>query len=235
MAEVSAPDIVYINKPGDENPELRYSLRSLANLPHGTVWISGYIPSWVTGVREIHVHRVTGWSKYRAATTNLRAAVTHRGVSERFYLFNDDFYILTEIDEVPMLNRGPVDEVIDSYARRQVLGDYVAGMAQSRDLLYSLGVPEPLSYELHIPMPLDKRLMIEVLDLCRGLACPHWRTVYGNLHCKSSPTMQDVKSIRSDDPLIGTTYASTNTLSTKGVAGRALRHRFPNRCSYERF
>ena len=69
------PDIVYVVRPGERNEELRYSLRSLSNLPHGRVWIAGYMPKWVTGVEHIpspakpgsHVH----------AKANLRAACQH--------------------------------------------------------------------------------------------------------------------------------------------------------------
>ena len=34
-------DIVYFVKDTDTNEELRYSLRSLANFPHGKVWFYG--------------------------------------------------------------------------------------------------------------------------------------------------------------------------------------------------
>ena len=43
-------DIVYVVRPGDENEALRYSLRSLANIPHRTVWIAGYRPKWCYGI-----------------------------------------------------------------------------------------------------------------------------------------------------------------------------------------
>lgn len=46
-------DILYLCRPG-ENLELRYSLRSLRNVPHGRVWIFGDCPDWVTNVNLVH-------------------------------------------------------------------------------------------------------------------------------------------------------------------------------------
>ena len=40
-------DVVYCVKELITNEELRYSLRSLRNLPHRKVWIFGGCPKWV--------------------------------------------------------------------------------------------------------------------------------------------------------------------------------------------
>lgn len=40
-------DIVYFVKESAKNEELRYSLRSLKNFPHGRVWFYGYCPSFL--------------------------------------------------------------------------------------------------------------------------------------------------------------------------------------------
>ena len=53
-------DAVYYVRPGDRNDELRYSLRSLANLPHDRVWIVGHTPPWVTGIESIQGNTVGG-------------------------------------------------------------------------------------------------------------------------------------------------------------------------------
>ena len=40
-------DVVYCVKDDPDNEELRYSLRSLKNLPHQKVWIYGGGPKWL--------------------------------------------------------------------------------------------------------------------------------------------------------------------------------------------
>ncbi|MFF3129757.1 hypothetical protein ACFVRD_48125 [Streptomyces sp. NPDC057908] len=47
MGDGERPDIVYVVRPWNQNEQLRYSLRTLANLPHRRVWIAGYCPTWV--------------------------------------------------------------------------------------------------------------------------------------------------------------------------------------------
>lgn len=103
------PDIVYPVRPGTINEELRYSLRSLANVPHGRVWIAGHRPPWARGVGHIPVPPQA--TKYLGSTANLRAAVEHPEVAEEFLYFNDDFFVMTAVQEVPALHRGPVDRV----------------------------------------------------------------------------------------------------------------------------
>ena len=53
MRKETAMDLVYVVRDG-ANPELRYSLRSVAvNLPHDRVWIVGHVPAWITGCETV--------------------------------------------------------------------------------------------------------------------------------------------------------------------------------------
>lgn len=106
------PDVVYINRPGDENEELRYSLRSLKNLPHDRVFIVGYSPVWVRGCESIAVDPQR--SKHASAESNLIAACSSLEVSDPFYVFNDDFYVMQEMETIPVLHEGPLSEVTDA-------------------------------------------------------------------------------------------------------------------------
>src|SRR5688572_13246658 len=100
-----APDIVYVCRPGDDNEELRYSLRSLRNLPHGRVFVAGYCPVWVSSeVERIPVPRMS--DKHTHALASLVAAMNDERVSDPFVMFNDDFYIMRPMDRVPILHTG---------------------------------------------------------------------------------------------------------------------------------
>src|SRR5690606_30767194 len=80
--------------------ELRYSLRSLANLPHDRVFIAGGLPNWVDNVE--HIETVQEWpSKYVNLCVNIASACCDDRVSDPFILFNDDFFVMEPVEQVP--------------------------------------------------------------------------------------------------------------------------------------
>src|SRR5690606_39482205 len=84
---------------------------------------------------------------------NVLAARTHPDISDPFLLFNDDFFVLQPIEEVPILHNGPVGG-----APRSSVGmsTYQQGRIDTRRLLQQWGYQRPLSYELHIPLEVHK-------------------------------------------------------------------------------
>lgn len=226
-------DVVYVCRAGDRNEELRYSLRSIArHLAHDRVWIAGYRPSWVQNVEHIPVEQ-TG-TKWQNSTANLRAACEHPDVPDTFILMNDDFYLLADMDEVPVQNRGQVDDVAAANSHDD--GAYVRGMRQTATRLREHGITDPLSFELHVPMPVDKDVMLRAIDMGRDVQVWHKRTAYGNLAGLTGDTIRDVKIHgRRGLPQVGDQFVSTNDHSSRdGEIGRYLRARFRQRCRYER-
>jgi hypothetical protein len=224
-------DVVYVVGPSERNDELRFSLRSLAaHLPHDRVWIAGRRPRWVSEeVGHIPV-RQTG-SRWRNSTVNLRAACEHPEVSGQFLYVNDDMFLMEPISEVPVLHRGPLEEVLAA-TRRSL---YRQGAMDTAALMRRLGVPEPyLSYELHIPLPVEKAGMLEALDAGRALPVLHKRTLYGNLHGVGGEQVEDVK-VRglSEDPPEGPWLSSTDAAFHRGEVGRRIKAAFPDVCRYE--
>lgn len=233
-------DLVYVVKQGDDNEELRYSLRSLRNLEHGTVWIVGYKPPWVTGVGHLPTRQDR--SKYENSTANLLAAATHPEVSEDFVLMNDDFFVVKPVDQVPVLHRGPVVRVEHHYYEKykdQMPGDYRLGMTQTKYLLERWGHADPLSYEVHVPMPLEKAKVVEVLKRAfdtEKIRALHKRTLYGNVWDLGGTEIADTKVLSNGfwHPN-GLPFVSTNDSSFKiGSIGVSLRKRFPDPSPYER-
>jgi hypothetical protein len=224
-------DIVYLCR-GGENEELRLSLRSVdEHLPHDRVWIFGAAPRWVRNVELIESSQREG-TKYRNTTTALRAACEHPDVSDPFVLFNDDFFIVEPVEVVPRLNRGPLDSVIDYYSRRY-RSNYVRGMIETRELMRSLDIDEPLSYELHVPMIIEKQTMIDALDLGRDIHPLHKRTLYGNMIGYGGETIEDVKMVSLRAPLPTGPWLSTSDTSFVKDVGRILRWRFSRPSRYE--
>ena len=224
-------DVVYLCREG-ENEELRYSLRSLRNLPHERAWIFGGAPEWLRGAELVPVDQHA--SKYRVTSAAMRAACLHPDVSDPFVLMNDDFFIMEPLAEVPALNRGPVDDVAAEYERRVGASPYLEGMLATRDLLHEFGCEDPLSYELHVPLPVRKAEMLEALDVgeAAGIGVLHKRTLYGNLAKLGGATIADVKLCRRRQAVPKGPWLSTLD-ATFPAALPVLARRFPKPSPFE--
>lgn len=218
-------DVVYLCQPG-QNEELRYSLRSLVNLPHDEVWIAGDAPAWYRG-NLLKVKR--RGSKWEQTTANLVEAVGCADISDEFVVMNDDFFVMKPVDELPVFHRGPIRRHIE-----QARGSYKMGLSQ---LLRWWKGPELLSYELHVPMTLTKAGVRVVLDS----GCPPFprdaakRTLYGNLNAVGGSYMRDVKILARDQPFDSeATYLSTNEFTfNREPVGAFIRERFPDPSQWE--
>jgi hypothetical protein len=199
-------DVVYLCRPG-ENEELRYSLRSLRNLPHGKVWIFGGAPDWVNRDRvnvievpqEEFNFRQAWLTKYLNVRRNLTAAVRHKDVSANFTYMNDDFYVTEAIDKVPILNYGTREQFGAYYlAHSKVPSNYVQAEFDTLDWVsQEFGIEDPLSYALHVPLPVKKASMeglLQILPETLPSGQPaHLRTAYGNAARLGGKTIRDVK------------------------------------------
>ena len=238
-------DAVYVCRKGDENEELRYSLRSLAtNAPFvQKVWIAGYMPRWVEGVGYIRV--VQGWPhKAKNVRENLRAVTANRAVSDDFILMNDDFYIMKPITEIPVLQRGPLYLVVQGQKeRRGGTSSYLRYAIETGRLLESWGFKpdDILAYNLHVPMVMNKeKLKQTILKMGDTVMGAHLRTVYGNMHHVGGELIKDRKDIADHTA----TFVSSSdrafaadTKNRKGKAGQGLaqmiRAAFPDPSRFE--
>lgn len=190
-------DIVYTLRNHYDGEELRYSLRSLKNIPHDKVFFVGGCPRWAKNI--IHIPTEQKGTKYKNTTNNLITACNDPRISANFILMNDDFFILEQIKNPTKelnLYMGTVQSYIDKLKKRHPTGSaYIKGMEQTKGFLEGLGVSEPLSYELHIPFVLNKKKFLKMFELTgvKEIPCFHKRTVYGNLHLKGGTDTKDVK------------------------------------------
>jgi hypothetical protein len=220
-------DVVYLVRPGDANDELRYSLRSLSNLPHDRVWIAGHKPAWVSNVR--HLPTVQASSKHHNAFGNLLAALRCDDISAEFVLMNDDFFITSPLPSVPTLHRGPVTDVVAEYRRMFPRGSlYTTAMQATMEWLQAQGIPEPLSYELHTPMVIDRAGMLEVIARAEDDGVDvqrfHYRTAWGNLVGVGGVRVEDCKVYTRHHATIPKPFASTTDATFRdGYVGRMLR------------
>src|SRR5690606_29898466 len=99
---------------GEDNEELRMSLRSLANLPHRRVFIVGHTPRWVRGVTSIPGNLRQGASGWRHGWDNVRLIADYDGdMTDTVVVMNDDFVVMEPIEDLPLYYRGPLEQHID--------------------------------------------------------------------------------------------------------------------------
>lgn len=224
---------------GDENQELRYSLRSLKNIPHENVYLVGYKPSWVKNVQ--HIERFQKLStKYKNITLNMYAACNNENISEDFIYMDDDFFLIESMEDIYPFHRGKLDDLAERY-RALNSRTYADGLEEISRRLKELGIASPLSYELHIPMLFNKKRFKHILELddSYALRAPifHVRSFYGNYYNIGGQHMNDVKIYWQEDnrasKMRGRKFISSSDDSFKGYITQYLRELFPEKSQYE--
>ena len=91
-------DIVYILKEDTPTDELRYSIRSVCeNFPYNRIWFVGGKPNGITP--DIYLHHVQkGETPWQKSTSSVYRVCQDKRLTEDFWLFNDDFFVMHKID-----------------------------------------------------------------------------------------------------------------------------------------
>jgi hypothetical protein len=160
-------DAVYLVKPGDDNEELRFSLRSLAkNMPYvDRVFVAGYTPSWVRNVESIALEPLD--DKFDNQFQSLRAACADERISDDFVLMNDDQFALVEMDFLPAWHLGGLRLLIRRLAKRgqTAKGDrWFYGLQQTAKQMRAWGHPNPNAYEAHMPLLFNRHTLAARMD-----------------------------------------------------------------------
>lgn len=227
------PDVVIPVKVDEHNEELRYVLRSLSNLPHRRVHIFGFAPRWVNRDTVNVVERRHQANKFEIVLGHVRAACMSTAVSDDFVLFNDDMYVMRPIDEIPVLNAGPVPDVVAYYRARGNNSTWVRSMESTNTRLEQLGYRDVLSFENHTPLPVNSRAMLAAIGLRN---CHRWndRTAYGAVAGLVGDYSPDVKIYTPTDPIPDSPLLSTADVALDGPVLERFQTTFPDPCRYER-
>lgn len=222
-------DVLFPVRESEINEQLRFALRSLKNFPHGKVYISGYKPSWVKNVQHIKL-TPQGETRFEKANLNIYKAC-QSDISQRFVLMYDDIYITKPIDEIPLLNRGDIDDVLKLYGNRQSI--WLDTMRRTKTFLESQNM-NTLSFEMHAPIVMDKDKYLETYDFMTRNRIPHGstRTVYGNMHGLEGEKSADVKVYDWKYPMPNKPFFST-THRVFPMIKPLLLKLFPEPCEYE--
>ena len=240
--EQEHPDVLYIFGSGSRwaDNEIRYSLRSIAQyLPHGRVYIVGDRPFFSKGL--IHLPTMDPYPhKLKNSIHKLAIGVGREDMSERFYLFNDDFYFLQQAPRVlPVYHRGPLNASIERHPTGQ--GYYAMALAHTLAKLKKHGYAHPLNYSVHYPMLFEKERVKEVLSKFGGPGNGYaFRTCYGNHFSLGGTQVKDLPGgycpmkLNQWRDISDAPFISTSDEAVKDARFREfMAERFPDPCQYE--
>ena len=222
-------DIVYILRNDIVADELRYSLRSLENFPHGNVWFIGGCPRGFTPDRKMSFIQ-QGYSKWERVRNSLVKVFQNDDITEDFWLFNDDFYILEPIKDLDYMHALTLEERVNHIRRYKGYSSYARRLLETATTLRGHGY-NTLDYALHVPMKINREKGMQTITEFNN---PMFRSLYGNMHDVGGIYFKDVKisdTIRV--PKEGQTLVSTSNSSFQGNIGRWLKDRFPEKSIYE--
>lgn len=235
--DLSELDVVYTVRLGDNNEELKCSVRSLVNLPHRNVWMAGYLPSWTRGVYHLTTYKVS-MNKVCNTDHNWVQVAMNREISEPFILMNDDFFVMKPVDCLPSRYVSTHEAFLKRYQRLHPFSYYTKVIQNTTNKLKELGIEKALCYELHTPMIIYKKDILQAMQNHNYRACPvNIRSLAGNVGKYGGKQAKDVKvydvNERLDD-YMGNDFISTQDISFNGQIGNYIRNKFKEKSDYER-
>lgn len=232
MAE--AFDIVYLVKDTTVNEELRYSLRSVCeNFTFRKVWFYGGRPNYLMPDEWVHVvqNQRTKWLR----TTNMiRKICENPDITNQWWLFNDDFFVLQKTEGIEIPYDGSIYEHIVTIEDRhnQKVTAYTRELRWMAHELRKRGLPA-INYAVHMPMLIDKNKALRTLDAFPNQ--PMFRSLYGNYNNLEGTDIKDCKIAGLERlPKEDAIFVSTDDKAFSfGEVGKYIRERFTEPCRYE--
>ena len=233
----SLNDIVYFVKDGDVNEELVYSIRSVVeNFPHRKIWIYGGKPK---NIKEGHYvpFKQFGETKWDKVKGMFASVCLNSEITDDFFLFNDDFFVINKVDKFEIYCRCPLPEHIVTI--EQAYNDaptlYTKQLRRTYYRLVELGMPT-MSYELHMPMLFNKARLLQTIGAFSDYHCT--RSLYGNYFNIGGIQHADVKVYDKSKQNFDENfyYLSTDDNAwIKDVVGvkSFIQKKFPNKSEYE--
>ena len=228
-------DIVYILKNGITDDELIYSVRSVCkNFEFNQIWFAGGIPEHVSADHSLYIPQ-KGKNKWNKVTNTIKEICKNKDITEDFWLFNDDFFIMRPLTtSLPPLIDGTIENRIRILNKKYpiTMSEYAKQLWMTNKLLKDHNC-DTLNYALHVPMLINKKKALDTI--WRFPDSLMFRSLYGNHHQIGGTVTGDVKITELDiEPSEDVYLLSTSDESFKrGRVGKFIRDKFPEKCRYE--
>lgn len=227
-------DIVYVLKNGIRSDEIRYSVRSVVkNFPCKRIWFVGGKPDGIEPDRYIEYQQL-GSSKWERSTATIRIIATTEDITEDFWLFNDDFFIVKKLTQFQPMILGTLERRVQRiYDKHNMQTAYSNKLQETRQILKRNKL-DTLDYAVHCPILINKTKALKTLKKFRGY--PMFRSLYGNHHRIGGQVTDDYKVFGLDElPRDNVAVVSTTDKSFRdGVVGQYIRDMFSDPSKYER-
>jgi hypothetical protein len=223
-------DIVYFAA-GKTNEELRYSIRSLCKnfKPFRKLWIIGSKPDDI--IPDGFIEMYPDGTKYSNVRTAIFTALNDDRISDNFWLFNDDFFIMKKVKDLPPYYDGSLFEWCGKIIfNNNGFSDYVIKMFDEIRYLKDNNL-DVKNFEVHLPMLINKQKALELTKILQD-GSKAFRSTYGNMYYSDSAKQhRDVKNIR-DYKYKDFLSTSNSTFELCGI-GKYIRNKFKDKCKYE--
>lgn len=229
-------DVVYVLKDFWLNEELKYSIRSLANLKCiRKVWVYGPKLDWFSdNIICIDTGEQNG-NKWGNVNDTLRRICLNSEITKDFILMNDDFFIMKEMSDIPTFTNRTLDDRIEEIKNTSNLigfSRYMKGLQLASLFLEGMGCGTK-NYELHMPMKFNRKNLYRILQFC-GDSCAR-RSLYGNIYRIDSVETRDCKVYSLGKKIPDTDFLSgTDEVFYYGTLGDYIRRKFREKSIYER-
>lgn len=232
-------DVVYMVKESPSNEELIYSLRSLEeNWSYNRVWFCGGCPEGLKPDKMFKLKQ-EGLDKWWKVRNMIRKVCENDEITEDFWLFNDDFFILKPMaqDFQPQYNGDLMGYILRTERRLGGPDGFTVRLREANNALLRFGCGT-LNYEVHKPMLINRKKALEVLDKFGDV--PAFRSLYGNYHKIGGVDRHDMKVKILNYPNMYNVenfwdFVSTSDESFRdGEVGRFLRDKFNKKSRFER-
>ena len=227
-------DIVYILKEDIQPEELRYSLRSVCkNFPHNRVVFYGGKPEGIEPDKWVNFKQ-RGVSVWEKTTSTVKAICEDNDITEDFWLFNDDFFIMKPVKDMPTYYDRTLFRRIQQIEKKRggSRSLYTYQLRITRDALQAEGY-RTFNYAVHMPMLINRKKGLEVINKYPKLNM--FRSVYGNVYKVDGRQHADVKiSSKDEEPPKDCDFLSTaDGDMSESKVGRFIMTQFPDKCKYE--
>lgn len=225
-------DIVYILKNDIDTDEIRYSLRSVEkNFPHNKVWIYGGKPEGIEPDHYVPVEQ-EGTNRYAKATGTIYEACRNDEITESFWLFNDDFFVMKKCSELKPTASGTIRARVQEVMMvHGFYSSYAKRLKRTAKALKLKGYPT-LSYAVHLPMLINRKKALEVEKEFPDM--PMFRSLYGNYVGEETVIQPDVKVYGADEEPMDTVFLSTSDEAFAGAVGDYVRGKFKKPSKWEK-